>query len=88
MYVDHAQYVSANVQDEDNCTLRFRISSQEINCKISRKDGQVVEGNVDMVENIQYVIDITRNPEPVVEEVGHPYLVVGLERVGVMRQIL
>jgi hypothetical protein len=34
------------------------------------------------------MIDITRNPDPVVEEVGHPYLVVGLERVGVSRQIL
>jgi hypothetical protein len=68
--------------------LRFRISTQEINCKISRKDGKVVEGNVDLIENIQYMIDITRNPSPVVEEVGHPYLVVGLERVGVMRQVV
>ena len=74
--------------DEDNVILRFRISTQEINCKISQKDGKVVEGDVDLVENIQYVIDITRNPEPVVEEVGHPWLVVGLERVGVMRQIV
>ena len=47
-----------------------------------------MEGEEDLVLNVHYMIDITRNPEPVIEEVGHPYMIVGLERVGVSRQIL
>jgi hypothetical protein len=80
--------MSADIPDEDTCILRFRINTQEINCKISRKDGQIVEGDVSLVENIHYIIDITRNPEPVIEEVGHPWVIVGLQRVGVIRQLL
>jgi len=80
--------VAANVIDEDNVILRFRIVCQEINCKISQKDGTVIEGKEDLVLNIHYMIDITRNPQPVVEELGHPYMIVGLERVGVSKQIL
>jgi hypothetical protein len=34
------------------------------------------------------MIDIRRNPEPVIEEIGHPYQIVGLERIGVMRQVV
>jgi hypothetical protein len=68
--------------------MRFRINSQEINCKISRKDGKVVEGDLDLIENVQYFIDVMRNPSPVVEEVGHSYLVVGIERIGVVRQLV
>ncbi len=61
---------------------------QEVNCKISQKDGTVVEGDEALLMNIHYMIDITRNPEPIVEEVGHPYMIVGLERVGVTKQVL
>jgi len=76
------------VVDEDNCVIRFSINAQEINCKISQKDGKVVEGDVDLVESVTYFIDVTRNPNPVIEEVGHPYLVVGIEKVGVTRQLV
>ena len=88
LYVDNAQYVSANVIDEDTVVMRFRINCQEINCKISTKDGSLVEGDFDLVENVHYNIDIVRNPSPIVEEVGHPYLVVGLEKFGVVRQLV
>ena len=80
--------MTADVPDEDHCIFRFRINTQEINCKISRKDGKVVEGDLTMIENIHYIIDITRNPDPVIDEVGHPYLIVNLQRVGVTRQLL
>lgn len=68
--------------------MRFRINCQEINCKVSQKDGKVVEGDYDLVENVHYNIDIVRNPDPVVEEIGHHYLVVGLEKFGVVRQLV
>lgn len=68
--------------------IRFRINTQEINCKISKKDGKVVEGDVDLLESVQYFIDITRNPTPLIEDVGHGYLVVGIERIGVVRQLV
>lgn len=88
LYVDRAEYTAANVIDEDTVVLRFRINCQEINCKVSRKDGKIIEGEEDLVMNVHYIIDITRNPEPVIEEVGHPYMIVGLERVGMTKQIL
>lgn len=74
--------------DEETVVMRFRINSQEINCLISQKDKKIVEGDEDLIENVQYLIDITRNPEPVVELVGHPYVVVGLERIGMFKQII
>ena len=88
LYIDNARYDSAEVIDEDTCIIKFRVQTQEINCKISRKDGKVVEGNVDLVENVQYIMGITRNPSPIVEEVGHAYLIVDLQRIGVTRQIV
>ena len=88
MYVEPATYVSAEVLDEETCIMRLRINTQEINCLISRKDCKVVEGNVTHVDTIFYMIDITRNPEPLIEEVGHPWLIVGLQRVGIVRQLL
>ena len=43
---------------------------------------------LDLVENVQYIMGITRNPSPIVEEVGHAYLIVDLQRIGVTRQIV
>ncbi len=88
LYVDRALFHGANILDEDTVVMRFRINSQEINCKISQKDGKVVEGDVDLIESVQYMIDLTRNPNPIIEELGHPYLVVGLEKIGVVRQLV
>lgn len=81
-------FSTAHIIDEDNVIMRLKINCQEINCKISKKDGKVVEGDIDLIENVHYQIDITRNPEPLVDEVGHHYLVVGLERTGVSRQLV
>lgn len=88
LYIDPAIFHSANVIDEDNVVIRFRITCQEINCKISKKDGKVVEGDIDLLESVQYLVDITRNPTPVVEEIGHPYMVVHIEKIGVVRQLV
>lgn len=79
---------SADVIDEDTVIIRFTINCQEINCKVSKKDRKVVEGDVDLVESVQYLMDVVRNPNPVVEEIGHGYLVVGLQRIGVVRQLI
>jgi hypothetical protein len=76
------------VIDEDNVVLRYRINCQEVNCKISLKDRKIVEGNESLVLSVHYMIDITRNPEPIVEELGHPYMIVGLERIGVTQQLV
>ena len=81
-------YESAHIPDTDTAIFRFRINCQEINCIIDKKEGKIVEGAEDYVESCVYFIDVTRNPEPVIEEVGHPYYIIGMERTGVIKQIL
>lgn len=68
--------------------LRFRIQSQEVNCLISTKDKLLVEGKESQIQNIQYVVELTPNPEPLVEELGHEWLIIGLEKVGVFQQLV
>ncbi len=68
--------------------LKYTINCHENNCKISTKDGSIVEGAVNDVDNVFYHLDIVRNPTPIIEEVGHSYLVVGIQRVGVMKQLI
>jgi hypothetical protein len=69
--------------------FRFRINCQEINCLVSKKEpGKIVQGEDNQVESCQYVFDVTRNPEPEVDIFGHPWMIIGLERVGVVKQLV
>jgi hypothetical protein len=89
LYIDKATYMSAALPEEDVAVFRFRISCQEVNCLISKKEeGKVVQGEKDLVENCQYVFDVKRNPVPEVDEFGHPWMICGLERIGVVKQLV
>ena len=81
--------MSAAIPEEDVAMFRFRVNAQEVNCLMSLKEpGKVVQGEKDLIETCQYVIDIRRNPAPEVEVFGHPWLITGLERVGVLKQLV
>lgn len=83
--------MSASLPEEDMAVFRFQINCQEANCLVSVKEnekGKIVQGEETTVESCQYVFDVTRNPEPYVEIFGHPWMIVGLERIGVMKQIV
>jgi hypothetical protein len=91
LYIEKAIYMNAMLPEEDTAVFRFRINCQEINCLVSKKKdevGKIVQGDENNVESCQYVFDVTRNSEPEVETFGHPWMIVGLERVGVVKQIL
>jgi len=88
LYIDRAVFISASILDEETAVLRFRTNCQEINCLICKKEGKIVEGNETYIESCQYQIDIMKNPEPIVEEVGHDWIIVGLQRMGVVKQLL
>jgi len=83
--------MSAALPEEDMPVFKFRISCQEVDCLISKKkdeEGKVVRGEKDTVESCQYIIDVTRSPEPEVDIFGHPYMIVGLIRIGIMKQLV
>ncbi len=81
--------MSASLPEEDMAVFRFRINCQEINCLVSTKEhGKIMQGDENQVESCQYVFDVTRNPEPQVDIFGHPWMIVGLERIGVVKQIV
>ena len=37
---------------------------------------------------MKYIIDVTRSPEPEVDIFGHPYMIVGIIRIGIMKQLV
>ena len=87
--MDKATYLSAALPEEDMPVFRFRIQCQEISCLVSKKEpGKIIQGEDNQVENCQYVFDVARNPDPEVDVFGHPWMVVQLERVGVMKQLI
>lgn len=88
LYLEKAVYVNAFLINEDTCKLRFRLNAQEINCLVDKKEGKIVEGDDTQVESCQYVVDLMINQDPVVEEVGHHWIVSTLERVGVVKQLI
>jgi hypothetical protein len=62
--------------------------AQEVNCLVSTKDQLLVEGKDGMVNNLQFILELTPNPDPLTEELGHEWLIVGFERVGVFQQLV
>lgn len=88
LYLEKAVYVNATILNEDTCKFRFRLNAQEINCLIDKKDGKIIEGDDSHVVSCQYVVDIMLNPDPIIEEVGHHWIISTIERVGVVKQII
>jgi len=86
--MEKALFFASSIKNNSAPVLRFRIQTQEINCLISKKDQLLVEGKESQIQNIQYVLEFTPNPEPLVEELGHEWLIVGFERVGIFQQLV
>jgi len=81
--------MDASLPEEDTAVFRFRVSCQEINCLVSLKEpGKIVQGEDNQIESCQYVINLTRSPEPEVDIFGHPWIIIGLERHGVVKQLV
>lgn len=89
LFVDQPQFMTAMVTDEENVFFRFRISCQEMPSLIDKKTGKAVDATKEFeVESCQYIIDIEKASDPAIEEVGHDWVIVHLERIGVVKQIL
>ena len=88
IYLDEARYHDSTINDEDDIRLQFIINAQEINCLVNIEDGLVVEGNPSLVESCHYVFEVMLNPEPVVDLVGHPWVITKVQRTGVVQQLI
>ena len=81
-------YKSAYIKNNSTPVLRFTVMTQEIDCLISSKDHLLVEGRDSLIQTIHYLIELTPNPEPIVDELGHEWLIIGLERQGKFQQLV
>lgn len=89
LYLDEAKYHDSTINDEEDIRLQFIINAQEINCLVSTEDQTViVEGNPSLVESCHYVFEVMLNPEPIVELVGHPWVITKVQRTGVVQQLI
>ena len=86
--MEKAIYSSSLIKNNSTPVLIFRLSMQEVNCLVSKKDKLLVEGKESMVNNMQYIIQLTPNPEPLVEELGHEWQICGLEKIGIFQQLV
>jgi hypothetical protein len=86
--MEKALFFASSIKNNHTPVLRFRIQTQEINCLLSKKDHLLVEGKESQIQNIQYVLELTPNPEPLTEELGHEWLIIGFERVGIFQQLV
>lgn len=88
IWLDKAQFISASLPEPENPVFRFRLHCQEINCLVSKENGKVVQGDENQVESCQYNVDLCRNSNPEEDIVGHPWQIVCLERIGVVKQLV
>lgn len=88
IWIDKAQFIHASLPEPENPVFRFRLHCQEINCLISKTDGKVIQGDEFQVESCQYNVDLSRNCNPEVEILGHPWQIVNIERIGVVKQLV
>ena len=86
--MEKAIYFSSHIKNNSTPVLLFRVGMQEIDCLVSIKDKLLVEGNESRVMTIQYLVALTPNPEPLVEELGHEWHICGLEKMGVFQQLV
>jgi len=88
LWIDKAQFISTNLPEQDNPVFVFRLYCQEISCLVSKQDRKVVQGEDNSVESCQYEVSLQRNHNPEIDIVGHPWLIVNVERRGVVKQLI
>ena len=88
IWIDKAMFINATLPEQDNPVFRFRLHCQEINCLVTKAEGKVIQGDEHQVESCQYNVDLCRNSNPEIEIVGHPWQIVGIERIGVVKQLV
>lgn len=86
--MDKSIYASSLIKNNSTPVLIFRINIQEVNCLVSKKDKLLVEGSESIVNSIQYILQLTPNPEPLIEELGHEWHICGIEKVGIFQQLV
>jgi hypothetical protein len=88
MYCGNATFRSAHIIDSDNCVLIFLVDTMEIPCMISKKTGEPVQGTETDIKSCKYLIELKINPDPLIDELGHYWLVVGLQKIGEVQQLI
>jgi len=88
LYLDEARFHNSVVESDDNVRLQFILDCQETNCLVDIEDGSIKEGSTTLIESCNYVVEIMINPEPVVDLVGHQWVVTKVERTGVVQQLI
>jgi len=67
----------------------FIVDTQEIDCKVCIKDpNEIKEGSVDSIIKNSWRITITLHEDPDIETCGHYWEVVGIEKVGELKQLV
>jgi hypothetical protein len=88
LYCGNATFTRAYILDSETCVLSFYIDTQEIPCLISKKTGEPVENNDTEIQSCRYLIEMKINPDPLIDELGHYWLVVGLQKLGAVKQLI
>jgi hypothetical protein len=88
LYLGNATFKSAHIIDSENCVLVFYIDTNEIPCLIKKKTGEVAQGTPTEIQSCKYLIELKINPDPLIEELGHYWQVVGLQKIGAMKQLI
>lgn len=61
---------------------------QEVNCLVNMETGEVEEGSLTNIEAATYMAVVTVNSEPFIEDLGHSWLVVMLQKQNVHKQLV
>ena len=89
LFLDDAKYSDSTIEADDTVRFQFILEAQEINCLVDIEDNNdVKEGDPSFVESCHYIIEIMIHPEPMVELVGHHWVVTKVIRTGVVKQLI
>jgi hypothetical protein len=89
LFLDDARFHDSTIEADDTVRFQFILDAQEINCLVDIEDNsEVKEGDPSFVEGCNYIIEIMMNQEPMVELVGHPWVVTKVIRTGVVKQLI